>query len=363
MIRLFLPGYRVFFISQYNHGINGYLISRIKKTEVLLVKSELFKKINVNIDMALEAHDIVRGDTGQEIPGVKMDKQSYPNAEVTVINVMDVAAEKIMGKPVGTYITIDAPEIRQNNKQIHNEIAEVLAKQLSPMLKIGPDASVLIVGLGNWNATPDALGPRVVNYTLVTRHLKKYAPKDLSGGLRPVSALAPGVLGITGIETAEIIKGVVEKSKPDLIIAVDALAAQSSDRIATSIQLADTGISPGSGIGNQRMGINRESMGVPVIAIGVPTVVNAAVIAHSTLDHFLQQLATNPVVSPAVKELNPITMEQIIKSVLGNYSTNLMVTPKEIDDLINSISKIIAGGISISLHPSVDPEEFHMYLH
>ncbi|MDT3697966.1 MAG: GPR endopeptidase [Thermincola sp.] len=326
-------------------------------------KGSFHSNFGINIDMALEAHDIVRGQTGQEISGVKMDKKSFEYAQVTIIQVQDAAAEKVMGKPVGTYITIDAPEIRQNNKQIHNEIAEILAQQLSSLLKIGPDASVLIVGLGNWNATPDALGPRVVNYTLVTRHLKKYAPQDLSGGLRSVSALAPGVLGITGIETAEIIKGVVEKSKPDLIIAIDALAAQSSDRIATSLQLADTGISPGSGIGNQRMAINQENMGVPVIAIGVPTVVNAAVIAHGALDQFMQQLASNPGTSETIKNLNPLLLEQIVKSVLGPYSTNLMVTPKEIDDLIESISKIIAGGVSIALHPAVDPEEFHMYLH
>lgn len=326
-------------------------------------KGSFHSNFGINIDMALEAHDIVRGQTGQEISGVKMDKKSFEYAQVTIIQVQDAAAEKVMGKPVGTYITIDAPEIRQNNKQIHNEIAEILAQQLSTLLKIGPDASVLIVGLGNWNATPDALGPRVVNYTLVTRHLKKYAPQDLSGGLRSVSALAPGVLGITGIETAEIIKGVVEKSKPDLIIAIDALAAQSSDRIATSLQLADTGISPGSGIGNQRMAINQQNMGVPVIAIGVPTVVNAAVIAHGALDQFMQQLASNPGTGETVKNLNPLLLEQIVKSVLGPYSTNLMVTPKEIDDLIESISKIIAGGVSIALHPAVDPEEFHMYLH
>lgn len=326
-------------------------------------RSEMYRNMGINIDMALEAHDLVRGETGQEIPGVQMDKQSFEHAQVTIIKVLEQSAVQVMGKPVGTYITIDAPEIRQNNKQIHNEIAEVLAQQLSTLLKLGPDDSVLIVGLGNWNSTPDALGPRVVNYTLVTRHLKKYAPQDLSGGLRCVSALAPGVLGITGIETAEIIKGVVEKTQPNLIIAIDALASQSTDRIATSIQLADTGIAPGSGIGNQRMGINLESMGVPVIAIGVPTVVNAAVIAQGALDQFLQQLAQNPVASQAVKNINPITLEQVVKSVLGPYSNNLMVTPKEIDDLIEAISKIVSGGVSIALHPSVDPEEFHMYLH
>lgn len=328
-----------------------------------MLKGELFRKMGIVIDMAMEAHDLARGDAGREIPGVQQEQQDFEHAKVTVIRVMDPNAARMMGKPVGTYITIDAPEIRVNNRQVHNEIAEVLAKQLSTLLKIGPEASVLIVGLGNWNATPDALGPRVVNYTLVTRHLKKYAPQDLSGGLRTVSALAPGVLGITGIETAEIIRGVVEKTKPDLIIAIDALAAQNTERIATSIQLADTGISPGSGLGNQRMGIDQQSMGVPVIAIGVPTVVNAAVIAQGAIEQFLQQMSANPLLGQAAKGLNPMMLEQTVKNVLGPYSTNLMVTPKEIDELIQSISRIVSGGISIALHPSVDPEEFHMYLH
>jgi len=342
----------------------GYLKWYIYDKAVFkLSRTEMFKNMGINIDMALEAHDLARGDAGREIPGVQMDKKSYEHAEVSIIRVMDPSAEKIMNKPVGTYITIDAPEIRQNNKQIHNEIAEVLAEQLSTLLKIGPDDSVLIVGLGNWNATPDALGPRVVNHTLVTRHLKKYAPQDLSGGLRPVSALAPGVLGITGIETAEIIRGVVEKTQPNLLIAIDALAAQNTHRIATSIQLADTGISPGSGIGNQRLGINQQTMGIPVIAIGVPTVVNAAVIAQGALDQFLQQMAANPPVGQNLNNFNPALIEQVIKNVLGPYSANLMVTPKEIDDLIEAIGKIVAGGVSIALHPSVDPEEFHMYLH
>ncbi|WP_418790113.1 GPR endopeptidase [Phosphitispora sp. TUW77] len=327
-------------------------------------KGELYRSMGINIDMALEAHDIVRGDTGQEVPGVLMDKKNYENAEVSIIQIMDKSAEAMIGKPVGTYITIDAPEIRENNKQVHNKIAEILAEQLSFMLKIGPDDSVLLVGLGNWNSTPDALGPRVINYTLVTRHLKKYAPQDLSSQLRSVSALAPGVLGITGIETAEIIKGVVEKTQPNLIIAIDALAAQNTERIATSIQLADTGISPGSGIGNQRTGINIETMGVPVIAIGVPTVVNAAVIAQGTLDKFLQQIANNPsAMGQTASSFNPIVLQNIVTEVLGPYKTNLMVTPKEIDDLIEAIGKIISGGISIALHPSIDPEEFHMYLH
>lgn len=326
-------------------------------------RTKLIQTMGNNIDMALEAHDLARGQTGQEISGVQHDKQTFDHGEVTIIRVMDPAAEKIMGKPVGTYITIDAPELRQNNKLVQRPISEVLAKQLSTLLKIGPNDTVLLVGLGNWNATPDALGPKVINYTLVTRHLKQYAPPEVSAGLRPVSALAPGVLGITGIETAEIIQGVVEKTKPSLIIAIDALVAQNTERIATSIQLADTGISPGSGLGNQRMGINQQTMGIPVIAIGVPTVVNAATIAKGALDQFMQQVSTNPMLGPVAQNMDQHITDQVVTNVLGPFTNNLMVTPKEIDDLIEAISKIISSGISIALHPAVDPEEFHMYLH
>ncbi len=328
-----------------------------------MYKAEIFRLLGVNIDMAIEAHDIVRGDTGQEIAGVKMDREQTEYAEVTIIKVQDSSAEQIMGKPRGTYITIDAPVIREPDKVAHKEIARTLAKHLGTMLKLEPKDNVLIIGLGNWNATPDALGPRVVHYSLVTRHLHQYAPPEITAGLRPVSALAPGVLGITGIETAEIIKGVVEKTKPNLVIAIDALAAQSVERIAASIQLADTGISPGSGVGNKRQGINHESMGVPVIAIGVPTVVNAATIAQETLDKFLHQMTANPVTQNTVSGFNPITMQEIIQDVLKPYSANLMVTPKEIDDLINNIGKIVANGVSQALHPDIDPEEFETYLH
>ena len=173
-----------------------------------------------------------------------------------------------MGKP-RAYITIEAPALRDNNREAQQEVAEVLAEKLKSLFNLPENANILLVGLGNWNATPDALGPKVINQSMVTRHLYKYAPEELQGGLRSVSALAPGVLGITGIETAEIIKGVVEKIKPELIIVVDSLAAGSVERIATTIrsQYRDQ---PGSGIGNKRSGINLETMGVPVIAVGIP---------------------------------------------------------------------------------------------
>lgn len=323
---------------------------------------DFYKNNNISVDLAIEAHDIVRGQLGTEIPGATVDRQNYENAAVTIVKIVEAQAAQMMGKPVGTYITIEAPAIRDNNRIAQKEVAEILAKQLSSLFNLPENANVLLVGLGNWQATPDSLGPRVVEQTIVTRHLYKYAPEELKGGMRSVSAMAPGVLGITGIETAEIIKGVVEKIQPDLIVAIDALAAGSVERIGSTIQLADTGVSPGSGIGNKRTGINNETMGVKTIAIGVPTVVHAAVIAQVTSEHFLDKLKTNPMFLQIYNNLSPDYTQDVINSVLAPFAGNLMVTPKEIDDLILSTSKIIAGGVSMALHPSISSEEYSMYL-
>ncbi len=323
---------------------------------------DFYKAFNIHVDLALEAHDIVRGETGREIPGVIVDREKYENVNVTIVKIVEENAEQLMGKPRGTYITIEAPALRDNNRDAQQEVAEVLAQKLKSLFNLPENANILLVGLGNWNATPDALGPRVINQSMVTRHLYKYAPEELQGGMRSVSAIAPGVLGITGIETAEIIKGVVEKIVPELIIVVDSLAAGSVDRIATTIQIADTGISPGSGIGNKRAGINLETMGVPVIAIGIPTVVNAAVIAQVTVEHFLEKLQDTPVLNQIYKNLRPDFTQQVINEVLQPFAGNLTVTPKEIDALILSTSKIVAGGISMALHPSIGLEEYNMYL-
>lgn len=323
---------------------------------------DFYKAFNIHVDLALEAHDIVRGETGREIPGVIVDREKYENVNVTIVKIVEENAEQLMGKPRGTYITIEAPALRDNNRDAQQEVAEVLAQKLKSLFNLPENANILLVGLGNWNATPDALGPRVINQSMVTRHLYKYAPEELQGGMRSVSAIAPGVLGITGIETAEIIKGVVEKIVPELIIVVDSLAAGSVDRIATTIQIADTGISPGSGIGNKRAGINLETMGVPVIAIGIPTVVNAAVIAQVTVEHFLEKLQDTPVLNQIYKNLRPDFTQQVVNEVLQPFAGNLTVTPKEIDALILSTSKIVAGGISMALHPSIGLEEYNMYL-
>ncbi len=323
-----------------------------------------YKANDINLDLAVEAREIIRGQTGQEIPGCIMDKESYDQATVTIVRIVEEYAEQIMGKPRGNYITIEAPVIRENNRQAHQEVVEVLGKQLATLIHLPEHANVLVVGLGNWNATPDALGPKVVGMTLVTRHMYNYAPEEIKGGMRSVSALSPGVLGLTGIETAEIIKGVVDKVKPELVIAVDALASRSAERIGTTIQLADTGIAPGSGIGNKRAGINQESMGVPVIAIGVPTVIPAAVIAGETLDRLVEQTKNEPQMLSIYQKMNSEAFQPIVNAILQPYTSGqLMVTPKEIDTLIENTAKIIAGGISIALHPSITVEEYTNYLH
>jgi len=323
---------------------------------------DFYKAFSINVDLAVEAHDLVRGQTGREIPGVIVDREKHENSSVTTVKVVEEQAERLIGKPRGNYITIESPALRENNRLAHQEVAEILARKLSSLINLPENANILLVGLGNWNATPDSLGPKVIDHSMVTRHLFKYAPEELSEGMRPVSAIAPGVLGITGIETAEIIKGVVEKIQPELMIVIDSLAASSVDRIATTVQIADTGISPGSGIGNKRAGINRESMGIPVIAIGIPTVVHASVIAQVTVEQFLEQLKINPVLNQIYESLRPDFTLQVINNVLQPFAGNLMVTPKEIDTLILNTSKTIAGGISMALHPAIDFDNFNIHL-
>ncbi|AGA70133.1 GPR endopeptidase [Desulfitobacterium dichloroeliminans LMG P-21439] len=325
-------------------------------------KTDLLRAFNVNIDLAVEAHELLRGDADTEVPGVSMEVDNLDHATVTTIKILNEQGVQEMGRPQGTYITIDVPEVHDNNYLTHQDITKTLSDELTELMSLSEDASILLVGLGNWNATPDALGPQVIDKSLVTRHLFNYTPVELQGKLRKVSAIAPGVLGITGIETAEIIRGIVEHVKPDLVIAIDALAAGSLERIGTSIQISDTGISPGSGVGNRRTGINEETLGCRVIAIGLPTVMNAAIIANNCLDSLLDELKTSPALFRLYKEFSPKVFEQILEKALYPYHNNLMVTPKEVDSLIQTTARIIAGALGMSLHPGISTEEYQMYM-
>lgn len=312
-------------------------------------------------DLAVEATAAVRGDAKTEISGIRQTEERHPEAVVSRVEVLSPLGEQTVGKAMGTYITIDSPGLRRRNRDLQEKIGVILTRELSALLNLGPNTSVLVVGLGNWNATPDALGPRVVERLLITRHLREFVPPELAGGLRPVAAIAPGVLGITGLETAEIVRGIVEHMKPDVVVCIDALAARSLERIGTTVQLADTGISPGSGIGNTRKGLNRSTLGVPVVAIGVPTVVHASTIAHDSMEalanHFQDQQNNFFHIFRSPEERRNI-MNQVLPQTLGE----LVVTPKEVDDLIDDMARVIAGGLNAALHTSVTSQDLLKYI-
>lgn len=322
--------------------------------------------ISIRTDLAVEAREIYTGEKEKEIPGVEVETKDGENMTVTIVKIIDKRGEKIIGKPMGTYTTIEAPGLRHFDQDLQDEVSKTMAKELTDIIKLEKDKTALVVGLGNWNVTPDALGPKVVSRLMVTRHLKQMMPEEIDEGIRPVCALSPGVLGITGIETSEIIQGVVKKIKPDIIIVIDALASRKMQRVSTTIQIGDTGISPGSGVGNKRMGLTKAILGVPVVAIGVPTVVDAATMANDTidlvLDTMIKESGGGGQFYNMLKSIDKDEKYRLIQEVLSPYLSDLMVTPKEVDSIIDSVSKIIANGINIALHPSINLKDVNRYL-
>jgi len=316
----------------------------------------------VRTDLALEAREMLTKRVKEDIPGVLVETGEDEDAVITRVHISTPEAERVMGKAQGRYITIEAPGMRYKNTPLQQKIMNFLATELAALVDLPRNATVLIVGLGNWNVTPDALGPRATQKIVVTRHLQDMLSPELKGGVRSVCAISPGVLGITGMETAEIISGIVSRIKPSLVIAIDALAAASSHRVITTIQLANTGIHPGSGVGNKRFGLTQSSLGVPVIAIGVPTVVHASTIAMDTIDT-LQEHAAFGRYFKSMANLSDQDRHTIVRQVLPDMLGDLMVTPKEVDRLIEDIAAVVAGGINQAMHPHIDYDNIHMYLH
>jgi spore protease len=312
---------------------------------------------SIRTDLAIEAREIYKKENNKEIPGVEVDVQKEENITVTRVKIVDERGEKIIGKPIGTYITIESPELIHFDEDTEEKTSRLFSEELSYLINPDSNKTILVVGLGNWNVTPDALGPKVVSKLMITRHLKELMPEQVEEGVSTVCALSPGVLGITGIETGEIILGVASQIKPDVIIAIDALASRKMERVSTTIQLSNTGISPGSGVGNKRMGLNEKLLGVPVIAVGVPTVVDAATMANDTIDLVIDKMINEAKVGKEfynmLKNIDRQEKMQLISEVLSPYIEDLMVTPKEVDSIIDSISEIIAHGIDWALHPSV----------
>lgn len=324
-------------------------------------------RFSIRTDLAIETREMVRKDQDIEVPGVKVTVEDHKEKQITVswVKIMNAEGEKQMGKPIGNYVTVESPLMKENDVEAHEEIIRVLAKQLVKIKDLKEDAVILIVGLGNWNVTPDALGPKVISKVFVTRHLLEHVPEQIDESVRPVSAIAPGVMGLTGIETSEIIEGIVKKVKPDLVVAIDALASRRTNRVNTTIQIADTGVHPGSGVGNKRKGLNEQTLGVPVIAIGVPTVVDAATLVNDTMDHLIDaMLKESNKESDFYEMLNNLNEQekyQLIREVLNPYVGDLFVTPKEIDAVIDRLAYIISNALNIAFHQGIDLKDINRY--
>ncbi|MBU8905625.1 GPR endopeptidase [Desertibacillus haloalkaliphilus] len=362
---------------------------------------------NLRTDLAIEAHQIANEQeerTSEKqregINGVIVKEHEVEGVHVTAVEISEEGAERL-GKKAGRYLTFEAQGIRKKDTALQEKVEEVFANEFRTFIEqigIPKDASCLVVGLGNWNVTPDALGPIAVENLLITKHLFEVAPEQVSDGFRSVSAIAPGVMGLTGIETSDVIFGIIEKSKPDFVIAIDALASRSIERVNTTIQISDTGIHPGSGVGNKRKELSKETLGIPVIAVGIPTVVDAVSITSDTIDYVLKHMGKemresnkpSKALTPAgmtfgerrkltdedlpdkenrqailgmIGNLEENEKRQLIKEVLAPMGHNLMVTPKEVDVFIEDMANVIAAGLNVALHGEINEDNVGSYTH
>ncbi|MBQ7144445.1 MAG: GPR endopeptidase [Oscillospiraceae bacterium] len=293
------------------------------------------KSGTIRTDLALEARQLWQERAGTEaLSGVRAVDREREGFAVHVVEILDESGEAALGKPRGRYVTVELDGLLRRETDAFPRAASALAAELRELLALDADGSCLVAGLGNRDITPDAIGPDVVSHIIVTRHLKERLPEDFAR-LRPVSAICTGVLGTTGIESGELVRTVCASLRPDCVIAVDALASRSPDRLCRTVQLSDTGIVPGSGVGNARQALNRETLGVPVIAVGVPTVVDAATL---TLD-----LAARGGV-----KLSPAAFGE-----LGS----MIVTPRDVDKTVRDVGKLIGYAVNLALHEGMTVEE------
>lgn len=310
---------------------------------------------NFRTDLADERRDVFKkaNNIENEIPGIETEeKQNDESIKTTKVKILTKEGADALGKPQGNYITIDIQKLNIAGEKEIEKAAVALSEELKALINnnISKTDDILVVGLGNIYVTPDALGPKVISDIDITRHLFHYLPQYVDENTRPVSAVSPGVLGTTGIETVEILKGIVENISPKLVIVIDALASKSVERISSTIQLADTGIVPGAGVGNKRKELSKNTLGVPVIALGVPTVVEAAVIATECLNLFIEKLQSEAKSNEYLNQLKENNHYEEIRDALLPKDFNFIVTPKEIDELIENMSSIVARGINKSIN-------------
>ncbi len=323
------------------------------------------KSFSIYTDLAIEAKEML-GDSAEE-EGIALEVEDEEGVKITWVKILNETGSAQMQKPIGNYVTIESDLIKENDIDAHERIIRKLSEKLGKLHNLSKDSTILVVGLGNWRVTPDALGPKVVSKLLVTRHILDSVPKEVSDSVRPLSAISPGVMGITGIETMEIVKGLVDRVKPDLVIAVDALAARRTNRINTTFQMTDTGINPGAGIGNKRATLSKETLGTNCIAIGVPTVVDAATLVNDTMDMMLNQMIASTDKGSEffemLKDLEDTEKYGLITEILNPYSGNMFVTPKEVDAVVERISGIIANSINIAVHTGITREDINRFMY
>ncbi len=338
-----------------------------KKELICEAAKSLRDRIDGNLDMklrtdlALEEKERFPGDGG-EVRGVSLQEwyQQERQIKITEVKILNRQGAKAMGKEMGTYLTIEAHGIEKKGKEMEGKLAEELAVQIRKLSGKGSDweeetlpEHILVVGLGNLYVTPDSLGPRVLQHLQVTRHLDgQYGEGFLKKhGMASISGIAPGVMAQTGMETAEILKGVVAETKPELMIAIDALAARSVHRLGCTIQLSDTGIRPGSGVGNHRNGLTKETLGIPVLAIGVPTVVGAAAIVQDTIEAMVKALEMGKNTKGTgqyLSGLNPEEQYALIRELLEPEFGPMFVTPPDIEERVEQLGSVIAEAIELA---------------
>lgn len=310
---------------------------------------------NFRTDLALERRDLYNKahNIEKDIDGIETEEEKVnDNILISRVKVINERGEEAIGKPQGNYITIDVKNLKIASEEEIQIASEAVTKELKTLLEkhIQGKDSILVVGLGNIYVTPDALGPKVINEIDITRHLLEYMPEVLDQNTREVSAISPGVLGTTGIETLEILKGIIDNVKPKLVIVIDALASRSIERISSSVQLADTGIVPGAGVGNTRKELTINTLGIPVIAMGIPTVVEAATIAADSLTLLIKKVQDQAQSNDFLNKLQEEDKYALIKEVLTPEEYNFIVTPKEIDELIEKMKNVIARGINFAIN-------------
>ena len=305
---------------------------------------------NFRTDMADERKDIYKKANNLEnIPGIETSESTVnDNIKTNIVKITNEQGEQAIGKPIGTYVTVDIKNLKLATDEDIQKASDVVKDELKKIIDSHCESQdeILVVGLGNQFVTPDSLGPKVVSEIEVTKHFIKYTPQYVVEGTRSVCAIAPGVLGTTGIETSEIIRGIVDKVQPKMLIVIDSLASKSIERISSTVQISDTGIVPGGGVGNAREELSEKSIGIPLIAIGVPMVVESAVLVNDCLDLFIGKLQNEAKSNDYLNELKEKDNYEEIKESLNPTGYNMIVTPKEIDDLIENMKDIVSTAIN-----------------